>query len=647
MKGEREKMNKSERINELAGLIQHHADLYFNKSAPEITDAEYDALVSEMKGLCEDVTVPEDDRLLGQAVMAQVGATPTYGMKVKHDSIMGSLEKVTTVDELVKWACEPSGGVAELMVAPKMDGLAVSLVYDKGRLVRAATRGDGEEGQNVTDNVRTISNVPQTIPSVSTCEVRGEVIMLKSVWEMLGGFANPRNAASGSLTAKDPEITKKRCLTFIAYDVLGLRFTQEQDKMVWLAENAFTHVDYETVPVVNLKTSLEEITSRWESKRPNLDYEIDGLVFTVNIVELQEERGWNGRFPKFRKAFKFKPEQKTSPCTDVEWPVGRTGTLTPVARISPVQVAGSTIYNVTLHNLARFNALAICCGDELLIEKAGDIIPQVVRVTKKNGGQMFIRPDRCPVCGFPVDDNGIKAWCVNANCPAKTAESVLHWLRTLEVDGIGPGIVDKLFEAGRIHGIVDLYYLNVDDVRVVLGGQKVAENVVNAIFSKNDVPLWQFLDGLGIDGLGTSTSKALAKKFKTLVAIRALTVGELLGSVEGIGTLTAMKIVAGLKSMERVIDELLKCIDVVDVKDAAGPLAGKSFLLTGALSKVRSLVEKDIEACGGEIASSVGKNLSYLVQADPSSTSAKSVKAKKLGIKIISEAELNAMMKEV
>jgi len=637
------------RIRELAGQIRHHADLYFNKSTPEISDAEYDVLVAELKGLCEDPTTTSDARLEGQAALAEVGATPTYGMKVKHDVPMGSLDKVNSIDELVKWIKNQKGdkGV-DVLATPKMDGLAVSLKYEKGRLIRAATRGNGEVGQDVTDNVRTIESVPQEVKGF-TGEVRGEVIMLRSVWKKLGGFANPRNAASGSLIAKDPGLTKGRKLNFVAYDVLGTSCLFDVAKLNWLKTNGFIVVWCSSITQLvfdqdKLSEALKTIADDCESRRPRLDYEIDGIVFSLNSIKEQEQAGWNGRCPQFRIAFKFKPEQNESPCTNIDWQVGRTGTLTPVARVAPVPIAGSTISNVTLHNLARFNELGICCGDRLLIEKAGDIIPQVVRVTERGGGKKFVRPDKCPTCGSLVEDNGVKAWCSNANCPAKAAESILHWLRTLEVDGIGPGIVDALCEADLIHGIVDLYYLKANDVRVAIGGQKSTDNVLTAIFSKNEIPLWQFLDGLGIDGLGTSTSKAVAKKFKTLEAVRCADRNDF-ADIEGVGDLTAMKIVGGLTSMGPVIDELLKCIDVVEVKESSGSLKGLSFCLTGAMSRGRSLIEKDIEAAGGEVRSGVGKGLSFLVQADPSSKSNKSEKARKLGTKIIGEAELNSMMK--
>ena len=638
--------SKEERIRELETLIRYHSDLYYNQHRPEITDAEYDALVDELKVL--DPT---------NMVLQDAGAIPSYGRKVEHGSLMGSLDKVTTVDEITRWAGKYGiKSDQQIAITPKIDGVAVRLNYEDGKLVEAATRGDGNIGQDVTDNVREIRGIPKNVPGLSgKVEVRGEICIFKDDFEALKDsgleFANPRNAASGSLMAKDPKVTGQRRLQLIVYDVLvdGVEFATESDKYAWMVANL---KDFFVVEMAKLEVSrFQEAAIAWEVRRINLQYEIDGLVVALNSVRDQQDAGWNGKRPRGKMAFKFKPEQKTAKVMTIDWQVGRTGRLTPVARIEPTLIAGSTVSNVTLHNYARLQELGLALGDVVLIEKAGDIIPQVV--SKVKDGENRVTPytavicELCPSCGQPVelDEKEVNLWCQNTNCPAKLEARIEHWLKTLDVLGVGPATVAGLCKEKYITDIADLYYLTPDKVRVVTGGERAADNVLQSILGKNKVPLAVFLDGLGIDGLGTTTSKAIAKKYKTLEAVcgdiannaSVMTMQDLM-EIEGIGGTTARKILDGLRDMLPTIDRLRECIDILPVEENTGNLTGKKLVITGTLSKPRKEFEKIIELNGGELQSSVSKTTNYLVVGEDAGS--KLDKAKKLGVKVITEDEL-------
>lgn len=641
--------SKEERIRELETLIRYHSDLYYNQHKPEITDAEYDALVDEL--LLLDPT---------NVILQDAGAIPSYGRKVKHDSLMGSLDKVTTVDEIVAWAGKygiESGG--QIAVTPKIDGLAVRLDYEDGKLVEAATRGDGNVGQDITDNIKEIRGIPKNVSGlIGKVEMRGEICIFKDDFEALKDsgleFANPRNAASGSVMAKDPKVTGQRRLQLIVYDVLvdGVEFATEADKYTWMRANL---KDFFVVEMARMSISqFGESAIAWEVRRINLEYEIDGLVAALNSIRDQQDAGWNGKRPRGKMAFKFRPEQKTAKVMAIDWQVGRTGRLTPVARIEPTLIAGSTVSNVTLHNYARLLELGLALGDAVLIEKAGDIIPQVV--SKVKDGENRTTPysavicELCPSCGQPVkmDEKEVNLWCQNSNCPAKLEEKVYHWLKTLDVLGVGPATVVGLCKGKYVTDIADLYYLTPDKVRVVTGGERAAENALTAILSKNKVPLAVFLDGLGIDGLGTTTSKAIAKRGKNVEFIIHMADAawpmdrqsriEDLTSIEGIGVITAAKILDGLRGMLPTIERLRECIDILPVEENTGNLTGKKLVITGTLSKPRKEFEKIIELNGGEMQSSVSKTTDYLVVGEDAGS--KLVKAKKLGVKVITEDEL-------
>lgn len=529
---------------------------------------------------------------------------------------------------------------------------ASRLNYDDGKLVEAATRGDGKVGQDVTDNVRTIKSVPKSIGSGMTAEVRAEVIMPKSAFKRLVASgvkgANPRNLGTGSLMAQDPRETASRDLSVLAYDVVGApRFETESEKRAWMVMN-LPGVPLADMQVMDI-SDFEAVALEWEARRPGLDYEIDGLVVSLDSIEDQEEAGWDAsqHHPYGKIAYKFKPEQQTATVLCIDWQVGRTGRLTPMARIEPTLLAGSTISNITLHNYARIRELEIKTGDKILIEKAGDIIPAVVRVVDRHDrAPGYEQPiEVCPSCGgvVSIDEKEINLWCTSPACPAQLERRILHWTKTLDVLGIGSGIVRELCRQGFVKDVPDLYYLTEEQLISTTGGKSSAQKAQKAILGKSEIPLAVFLDGLGIDGLGTTTSKDVSKAFKTLAGVMAATTAELTG-MPNIGTLTARKIVDGLLVMTPMISRLTQVIDIIEVKESSGPLAGKSFVLTGAMSKGRKEIEAAIEAAGGENKGSVGRGVTYLVQSDPTSTSSKTEKALKVGTKIISEDALWKMI---
>lgn len=638
-------MNPNPRINELAELIRYHADLYFNKSAPEITDAEFDALVAELTKLD-----PNNPALL------EVGSNPSYGTKVAHYATMGSLDKTRTQDEVRSWFTACSSSAAKgIVLSPKIDGLAVDLLYVEGKFTQAVTRGDGDKGQDVTVNALAIASIPKTITVPGRLHVRGEIYMKRSVFEKAGEGANPRNLASGKFTCQDPRETAKANLSFYGYDFIHeghnvvKDFETEDAKLRWLAGiiGANNVVTWK-VFLGGCENFLWAELFDWENNiRAKLDYEIDGCVLSANSLEDQDAAGWNGKCPRGKVAFKFKPEQKVAEVVGCDWQVGRTGKVTPVLVINPTKVAGSTITNLSLHNWKMYKELDLHVGDKVLIEKAGDIIPQVARKYAETPAPnpVGFDIDSCPACGQPVapDANGVFLMCGNPSCPSQLERRVLHYLGCYEILGIGPGIVEKLCKSGMVKDLPDLYNLDLTQLQQLLGGT-TGTQTYNAIMEKNEPPLHQFLDALGIDGLGTSTSKQVAKHFETLTRVLSADETAFL-ALEGIGQTTAKKIVDGLLALNSVIAALRNCIDVQDCKAVQGTLTGYSFCLTGAMSRQRNVIEKDIERNGGTI-KSCGKGLNFLVQADPNSTSSKSVKAKSLGIRIISEAQLEAYMKD-
>jgi DNA ligase (NAD+) len=635
------------RETELAYLIRHHSELYFNGEAV-ITDAEFDGMVAEMKAINPD-----------HEVLAEVGAEPTYGKKITHPSIMGSLSKATygdddDINDLISWRNEVAIDDEGFICMPKIDGLAVRLVYEDRKLVLAATRGNGTVGQDVTDNVKHIKSIPNRIPISPRVELRGEIYMTNSVFESFKEDmeakgekvpANPRNMASGVLNQKDPKKSAKAPLNFFCYDVdvEGHSFESEMNKYLYI-ENELPEIEY--VPMTfdsfDSKKRMMWKINEWEEKRADLNYNIDGLVFSLNNVDSLEELGYKGKCPVGKVAFKFRPVQAGSEILDIDWQLGRTGKLTPVAKIVPTMVDGSTIDSPTLHNYAQIIEKKVSIGAKVIIEKAGDIIPQVVQVTEEGTGNIN-EPKICPACLDDVHNDGTTIWCKNWKCPGKMEHRVIHYLKTLEIMDVGPATVHDMFVSGMVSDLPDLYKLDFEKLCLLEGyGKRSARKIVKAIYDKKEIELATFLEALGVDGLGKTTSKAIANEYMSLENVLRV-YPDKLEKIEGIGEKTAQSITDGLVLLGGTIDELLVLgVKPKPVEKIEGNLTGKTFCVTGTLSVGRKEMQAEIEAHGGVIKSSVSKSLDYLVAGEGVGRG-KTDKADKYGTTIISEEELRAM----
>ena len=627
-----------ERIKELEEQIQYHSDLYYNEGEPEITDSEFDELWDELTSLDPD-----------NEILKAVGAI-AHGTKVKHNTVMGSLSKVKTQDDLEKWT-SGGGSASKFSVTPKIDGMAIRLNYYKGKLVQAATRGDGAKGTDVTENVKLIASIPNETDQGFSGEIRGEVYMKKSVFKELNeqGFdlTNTRNAASGSVMQKDPRETAKRRLDFFAYDIIYDADCETKQTFIHEAEKfwALSALSgFEVVPARALDLDkVDAYLYDWEhNKREQLDYNIDGMVLGYSLLETQEDAGWSGKRPKGKIAWKFEDEQKNAELLFIDWQVGRTGKLTPVANIEATVLDGSTVRKLTLHNKKAVVDLDIRVGDILTVRKANEVIPNLVCVAKHCENGLLELPTECPACAGEIEDDGVNLVCMNVDCSSQLESRVEHYLKRIEVMGVGPAMVHNLVSCGAVKDLADLYYLDFDDVNAGIGSEVTTRKMIQGIFEKDNLPLDVFLSALGIHTLGRTNSKNIAQKFRTLEAVRN-TSFVMMSSLPGIGGSSAGHIVDGLTKMGPVIDRILEVIDVAPVEDIEGALTGMSFCLTGSMSRPRKSIAADIEAAGGEVKSSVGRGLTYLVQ-NEDKESGKSKKAKANGTMVINEDTLHILM---
>jgi DNA ligase (NAD+) len=628
----------------IAYNIKYHNEKYFNGEA-EITDAEFDSLVKELKEINPD-----------HPVLSEVGSMPTWGKKVTHSSIMGSLNKITydksgKLSEVINWVrkyCKKS----IITITPKIDGLAASLKYKNGELKIASTRGDGTTGQNITDNVKYIKSIPQKIDYKGDVEIRGEFYIQKDEFvkyreEMIDSGekipANPRNLASGTIQQKDPKKTGNIPLEFFAYDVIRFSdFKSEMEKQEFILTEISNFIYVDPIECRTIEDVLFEV-EHWEDMRNDLNYEIDGLVLSANQIDVQEEAGWTGKCPNGKVAFKFKPQQTETKINDINWQLGRTGRLTPVASIEPVSLAGSTISNVTLYNHANILEKSIGIGDEVIIQKAGDIIPEIVSVTKHYRSEGDINyPKLCPVCSELTKSDGVNLWCRNLNCEGQAVHRIHHYLKTIGVLNVGPANVQDMFEFGIISNISDLYHINEESLARLKGyGKKSANKIIKAINERRSVNLDAFLTSLGIHGLGNTAGKKIAKEYETLDNVLRQHAEDFI-KIEDIGEVLSKNIEKGLIDSYELITKLRKEIKIKAYTKTSGNLSGYSFCITGTLSMKRSEMAEIIEAGGGEVKSSVSKGLDYLIAGEGVGKS-KTDKAEKYGTKIISEKEFMEM----
>jgi DNA ligase (NAD+) len=671
------------RISELVELLNEHAYRYYVLSQPTISDAEYDTLFREL----EELETRYPQAVLSDSPTKRVGGAALEGFKtVRHDIPMLSLDNAMNEDELLEFDERVRRSLAkegierqeiEYTVECKFDGVAVSLIYRDGYLERAATRGDGSTGEDVTANVRTIKAVPLKLRSAGPLngllEVRGEVLFRKRDFEALNqerlqrgeeSFANPRNAASGSLRQLDPRETARRPLSFFAYgigsvesdsqDLAGLA-SQPLNKML----EAVAGLGLLISPgfrVVKGAKALIEAYRRGESERESLPFEVDGLVIKVNEIALQQRLGTRQRSPRWAVAAKFKPVEAITKLVDITVQVGRTGALTPVAILAPVRVGGVVVSRATLHNQGEIERKGILIGDSVVVRRQGDVIPAVVAVVtaaRDGGERVFVFPSECPQCGAAVEriDGEAVVRCPNAECAAKLHNRLLHYASrdAMDIEGLGDKMVELLIDHGLVSGIGSIYELKEEQLRELPRmGELSSRNLVSAIRASLNRPLDRFIFALGIRHVGLKTGSVLARHCGTLESFMRLTLDELL-EIDEVGIETARSIVSFLSDPNevRLVRDLLahgvspESNTGVVVEGAR--LSGLTFVLTGSFaSMTRREAEARIVAEGGKVSGSVSKRTSYVVSGDDPGS--KLTAANKLGVKVISEGELLGML---
>ena len=665
------------RVNELREQINYHNYRYYVLDNPEIPDAEFDKLFRELQSIEEQ----HPDLVTPDSPTQRVGAAPLkeFG-EVRHAVPMLSLANAFSEDELLGFGKRVMDMLGvntpdqlEFTAEPKLDGLAISLRYEKGKYVQAATRGDGVTGEDVTQNVRTIHSIPLTLigndfPDV--LEVRGEVFMPKEGFfdlnkkqQQSGGktFANPRNAAAGSLRQLDSNITATRPLDFFAYgfgEVSGGKLPAKQSKILEQFKSWGLRICPETETVKGVKGCLEyyaEISER----RDQLDYEIDGVVYKVNSLNQQEELGFVSRAPRWAIAHKFPAQEAMTKINAIDVQVGRTGILTPIARLEPVEVGGVTISNATLHNQDEILRLDARVGDTVVIYRAGDVIPKVASVVKERRPKkthLFHMPDKCPECGSDVErvEGEAATRCTGGLvCPAQRKNSIKHFnsRRAMDIDGVGDKLVDQMVEKGLIENAADQYSLTKKQIAdLERMAEKSADNVLKALEKSKSTTLARFIYALGIRDVGEATAQNLARYFADLDALMNADEEEL-QQVEDIGPIVANHIVSFFKQKhnKQVIEKLLKAgihwPSVKKQQKTDSPLSGKTIVITGTLETMKRDELKDIlQALGAKVTGSVSKNTDYvIVGEDPGS---KYDKAQKLGVEILDEDAILKMLNQ-
>lgn len=644
------------RITELTDLLNYHNRKYYIEDSPEIEDYEYDALMRELRDLEEKYP----DLMSESSPSQRVGGAPVSGFaKVTHTVQMGSLQDVFSYEQIKDFVNRIKNEIEYPLftVEPKIDGLSVSLEYRNGSLTCGSTRGDGFVGEDVTSNIKTIGSVPLSIdPSIPLLEVRGEVYMPKDVFydiahemELLGDqpFKNPRNAAAGSLRQKDPKIAAKRRLDIFVFNVQqadGFEFNSHKESLDKLAKLGF-----KVIPKYTLVSSFDEIISCIESfgkDRYDLPYDIDGVVIKLDDIALREQIGYTSKVPKWAVAYKFPPEEKVTRLIDIEVNVGRTGVITPVAVFEPVLLAGTSVSRATLHNQDFINERGISIGDDIVVRKAGDIIPEVLGVARKNSSESsnYSLPEVCPVCGTKsVRIDGESALrCPNPTCPAQVLRSIIYFASkpAMNIDGFGPAVAEALYQSNLISSISDIYKLTVDDVLTLDGfKEKSATKLILAIEKSKSNSLDRLLCGLGIKNIGQASARLLCDKFGDLDNI--LNAGyEDVQSIDGFGDVMAKDLVDYLH--EEHMLSLIKELERSGVNTSyekvsrSDKLIGKVFVLTGTLPTLkRDEAKALIESNGGKVSSSVSKKTDYVLAGEDAGS--KLTKAKDLGIEIIDE----------
>lgn len=652
-------------IKELKEKIAYHNKLYYEKAEPEISDYEYDQLVKELEKLLSENPEFRDEK----SPTEKVGSDLSYKSNIiTHKVRMFSLDNAYSLEEVNTFLQKLSPdqkSIPTVTVEQKIDGFSVNLYYDKGQLQYATTRGDGYEGEIITKNVKTIKSIPQTINYKRPAEIRGEIFLpikeferINSEREITGEkkFVNPRNAAAGTIKLKDSYLVKLRKLDCIIYSV-GLFNNEElrtqEDLLNFFEENGFP-ISKHSKKVKKIE-EVEEYCNYWEAERSKLSYEIDGIVIKINDLQMQTNLGATAKSPRWAIAYKFKAEEKHTVVLDVDFQVGRTGAVTPVARLKPVYVSGSTVSNATLHNEDEIKRLDLHFGDEVVIIKSGEIIPKIIKVVAEKRdpeAKPIIYPTHCPVCETELkrEGDGVVTYCDNLNCQAQVQRRIQHFAsrEAVDIEGLGEAVVNQLLENNLIEKIEDIYQIDFDKfILLEKQAKKSADNLKAAIERSKQQKFHKILFGMGIRFVGSKTSKLLCDSFPNIDAMIAAEKEDFL-EVDEVGEKIAQSLYdffhneTSLKMINHLKEAGVNFNS--EVREINNILDGKKFLVTGTLEKYgRSQAKELIEANGGKVISAVSKNLDYLVVG--TKPGSKVAKAEKLGtITILNEQEFLELM---
>ncbi len=654
-------MDYRQEMKELRDTLNAHGYRYYVLDEPTISDFEYDHMLRRL----EDLEAEHPEEITPDSPTQRVGGqTLSEFQQVRHAVPLESLQDVFNDDEVCHFLEKVPLDRAVYSVEPKVDGLSVALEYRDGVFVRGATRGDGQVGEDVTENLRTIRSIPMTLPEkLPRLIVRGEVYMARSVFEEINArreiegkplMANPRNAAAGSLRQLDPKVAAQRRLDIAVFNLQlaeGRTFTTHTETLDYLASQHFKVIPHK--PLEKDSDILAEIAALGDS-RDQFPFDIDGAVVKLDDLRDRETLGSTAKFPKWAIAYKYPPETKPTLLKNIVVQVGRTGVLTPKAELAPVRLAGTTVTFATLHNQDFITQKDVRIGDTVLVRKAGEIIPEIVEVVsdkRPTDAQPYFLPAACPVCGAPVvrDEDGVALRCTGAECPAQLLRNLTHFASrgAMDIDGLGPAVMQNLIDSGLIHTAADLYALRPEQLEPLERmGKKSAQNAVDAIARSRENDLWRLIYALGIRQVGEKAAKLLAQHFRTMSALRAATEEELT-ALDDVGPITAQYVSQWMQSPQSI--DLLARLEATGVNMACkeeildNRFAGMTFVLTGALEKfTRDEAGEMIEKRGGKAAGSVSKKTTYVVAGE--NAGSKLQKARDLNIPVLTEDEFLALL---
>ena len=665
-----DKKQAKERIEELRKKTEYYAQKYYDDDNPEITDFEYDMMMLELRTL--ESQNPEF--ITKDSLTQKVGGHVKEGFtKVEHEIPLQSLqdvfnfEEIEAFDERVKKVASENGiDEVKYVVETKIDGLSAALEYKDGKFVRGATRGNGLVGEDVTENLKTIKTIPKELPEPINIIVRGEVFIGKKEFEKMNEerelneektFANARNAAAGSLRQLDTKITKKRPLDIYIFNVQkieGKEFNSHFEELKYLKKLGF-NVNPVLIPCNNIPEAIDAINKIGE-EREELTFGIDGAVIKVDDLKLREKMGTTSKVPRWAIAYKYPPEKKETKLKDIICQVGRTGAITPMAILEPVKVAGSTISKTTLHNEDFIKEKDIRIGDTIVVQKAGDVIPEILEVKKKKRAgteKVFEMPKVCPVCGAPVvrEEGEAVSRCIGIECPAKLVRNIIHFVSRdcMNIDGLGDKIIEQLINKNLISNIADIYFLKFEDIATLKkNGQKFTQNLIDAINNSKNNDLYRLIAALGIRHIGTKAAKTLAKKYKTMDSLMNASL-ESLAMTDDIGEISANSIYEFFRQDQTIdlinrLKEAKVNMEALESEDIDNRFEGKTFVLTGTLEKFTRKEASDlIEKHGGKTSGSVSKKTDYVLAGEDAGS--KLTKAQSLGVEIITEEQFEKMMK--